>query len=350
MRWSPSSAWSTTSARRVEVDRRRLRGEQVNRSEEEFAPGEGLTVATAVAADRERAAATDGWVRSGPPLTEPCRAEEGADLRWVLLHLINETARHAGRRRDAGAPRGPPGSGGGRETDRVTQRREVVLLGSTGSIGTQAIDVVRRNPDRFRVVGLAAGGGNVDLLARQALDLGVEVVAVARASAAQDLQLAFYAAAQAGGYSAGAPKILAGPGRRGRAGRLAAVRRRAQRHDRLDRPRADARRAGRRPDPRAGEQGVADRRRPAGQGRAAPARPAGAGRLRALGARPVPAAAAAVGGTPAGADGQRWPVPWPAPRRARRRHLERGARPPDLVDGTGRHHQLRHPGQQGRSR
>ena len=37
--------------------------------------------------------------------------------------------------------------------------REVVLLGSTGSIGTQAVDVVRRNPDRFRVVGLAAGGG-----------------------------------------------------------------------------------------------------------------------------------------------------------------------------------------------
>jgi 1-deoxy-D-xylulose-5-phosphate reductoisomerase len=36
--------------------------------------------------------------------------------------------------------------------------RSVVVLGSTGSIGTQALDVVRRNPDRFRVVGLAAGG------------------------------------------------------------------------------------------------------------------------------------------------------------------------------------------------
>jgi 1-deoxy-D-xylulose-5-phosphate reductoisomerase len=90
----------------------------------------------------------------------------------------------------------------------------VVVLGSTGSIGTQALDVARRNPDRFRVVGLAAGGGDVALLARQALDLGVEAVAVARASAAQDLQLAFYAAAKAGGYSAGehpVPKILAGP-------------------------------------------------------------------------------------------------------------------------------------------
>jgi 1-deoxy-D-xylulose-5-phosphate reductoisomerase len=96
----------------------------------------------------------------------------------------------------------------------VSATRDVVILGSTGSVGTQAIDVVRRNPDRFRVVGIAAGGGEVALLAQQALELGVEVVAVARASAAQDLQLAFYAAAKAGGYSAGdfaVPKILAGP-------------------------------------------------------------------------------------------------------------------------------------------
>jgi 1-deoxy-D-xylulose-5-phosphate reductoisomerase len=96
----------------------------------------------------------------------------------------------------------------------VSATRDVVILGSTGSVGTQAIDVVRRNPDRFRVVGIAAGGGAVALLAQQALELGVEVVAVARASAAQDLQLAFYAAAKAGGYSAGdfaVPKILAGP-------------------------------------------------------------------------------------------------------------------------------------------
>jgi 1-deoxy-D-xylulose-5-phosphate reductoisomerase len=92
--------------------------------------------------------------------------------------------------------------------------REVVLLGSTGSIGTQAIDVVRRNPDRFRIVALAGGGRNVELLAQQALELGVAAVAVARASTAQDLQLAFYAAAQRHGYPSGGyriPKILAGP-------------------------------------------------------------------------------------------------------------------------------------------
>jgi 1-deoxy-D-xylulose-5-phosphate reductoisomerase len=92
--------------------------------------------------------------------------------------------------------------------------REVVLLGSTGSVGRQAVDVVRRNADRLRIVAIAAGGGNVALLAEQALALGVEAVGVAHATAAQDLQLAFYAAAQAGGYATGEfalPKILAGP-------------------------------------------------------------------------------------------------------------------------------------------
>ena len=96
----------------------------------------------------------------------------------------------------------------------VTDRRDLVLLGATGSVGTQALDVVRRNPERFRVVGLAGGGSRVELLASQALEFGVEVVAVAQASAASDLQLAFYAQAQRQGWSSGdyvLPKILAGP-------------------------------------------------------------------------------------------------------------------------------------------
>ncbi|WP_107704873.1 1-deoxy-D-xylulose-5-phosphate reductoisomerase [Nocardioides allogilvus] len=46
-------------------------------------------------------------------------------------------------------------------------RRDVVVLGSTGSIGTQALDLVRANPDRFRVVGLTAGGSNEELFERQ---------------------------------------------------------------------------------------------------------------------------------------------------------------------------------------
>lgn len=96
--------------------------------------------------------------------------------------------------------------------------RTLTLLGSTGSIGTQALDVVRRanaaEPGRFRVVALAASGARPDLLAEQALSHGVEVVAVHWAGAAQDLMLAFYAAAGRRGYAAGAwnpPRVLAGP-------------------------------------------------------------------------------------------------------------------------------------------
>jgi 1-deoxy-D-xylulose-5-phosphate reductoisomerase len=45
--------------------------------------------------------------------------------------------------------------------------RDVVILGSTGSIGTQALDLVRAHPDRFSVVGLTAGGGNPAAFAAQ---------------------------------------------------------------------------------------------------------------------------------------------------------------------------------------
>ncbi len=62
----------------------------------------------------------------------------------------------------------------------------VVVLGSTGSIGTQALDVVARHPDRFRVTGLAAGG-NTTLLAEQARRFRVPTVAVADPAAATEL-------------------------------------------------------------------------------------------------------------------------------------------------------------------
>jgi len=61
----------------------------------------------------------------------------------------------------------------------VTRLREIVLLGSTGSIGTQAVDVVLRNPGRFRVVALAASGSRPELLADQVARLRVRTVAVA---------------------------------------------------------------------------------------------------------------------------------------------------------------------------
>ncbi|MGH3938224.1 MAG: 1-deoxy-D-xylulose-5-phosphate reductoisomerase [Pseudonocardiaceae bacterium] len=92
--------------------------------------------------------------------------------------------------------------------------RSVLLLGSTGSIGLQALDVVRRNPKRFEVVGLAAGGADPQALAAQVLQTGACAVAVARGRSAQDLQLALFAEAQRRGYDRGEyrmPRILAGP-------------------------------------------------------------------------------------------------------------------------------------------
>jgi 1-deoxy-D-xylulose-5-phosphate reductoisomerase len=62
-------------------------------------------------------------------------------------------------------------------------RRRLVILGSTGSIGTQALQVVRDHPGRFEVVGLAAGR-NVDLLAGQAREFGVSSLALADPDAA----------------------------------------------------------------------------------------------------------------------------------------------------------------------
>ena len=98
--------------------------------------------------------------------------------------------------------------------DLSNRPRSVLLLGSTGSIGVQALDVVHRNPQRFRVVGLAAGGADPQALAAQVLQTGAGTVAVARARAAQDLQLALFAEAQRRGYDRGnyrMPRILAGP-------------------------------------------------------------------------------------------------------------------------------------------
>lgn len=62
--------------------------------------------------------------------------------------------------------------------------RSVVILGSTGSIGTQALEIIRRNRDRFTVVGLSANGGNVALLAEQVREFGVPMVAIADPGAA----------------------------------------------------------------------------------------------------------------------------------------------------------------------
>ena len=66
----------------------------------------------------------------------------------------------------------------------MTSRARVLILGSTGSIGTQALELIAANPDRFEVVGLAAGGANAELLARQRAETGVAQVAVTDPTAA----------------------------------------------------------------------------------------------------------------------------------------------------------------------
>jgi 1-deoxy-D-xylulose-5-phosphate reductoisomerase len=62
--------------------------------------------------------------------------------------------------------------------------RRIIVLGSTGSIGIQALEVIRANPDRFAVVGLA-GGSNRELLSEQSKEFGVTDVALGAIEAAQ---------------------------------------------------------------------------------------------------------------------------------------------------------------------
>jgi 1-deoxy-D-xylulose-5-phosphate reductoisomerase len=79
----------------------------------------------------------------------------------------------------------------------VSERLRVLILGSTGSIGTQALEVIAANPDRFQVVGLAAGGGNPGLLAQQRAAAGVTNIAVADDAAAAQVGGVTYAGADA---------------------------------------------------------------------------------------------------------------------------------------------------------
>jgi len=86
---------------------------------------------------------------------------------------------------------------GERHNGTVSNRLRVLILGSTGSIGTQALDVIAANPDRFEVVGLAAGGGNPELLARQRSETGVTNIAVADTAAAEKVGDVTYAGPEA---------------------------------------------------------------------------------------------------------------------------------------------------------
>ena len=85
------------------------------------------------------------------------------------------------------------------------QPSTVVILGSTGSIGTQGLDIISRHLDRFTVTGLAAGGAHVELLAQQAVKFHVPTVAIFYKEAVPALREALE---QAG---AGNVNITAGP-------------------------------------------------------------------------------------------------------------------------------------------
>lgn len=63
--------------------------------------------------------------------------------------------------------------------------RRVIVLGSTGSIGTQALEVIRDNPDRFTLVGLAAGGSNLPRFAAQAAEFPTAELALATSEPAE---------------------------------------------------------------------------------------------------------------------------------------------------------------------
>lgn len=89
--------------------------------------------------------------------------------------------------------------------------RTVVLLGSTGSIGTQAVDVITRNPDAFRATGLSAGGADPAALARQAVALGAQTVAVADPDAAGTVFAELVRASADAGLRQMGVEVLTGP-------------------------------------------------------------------------------------------------------------------------------------------
>ena len=66
--------------------------------------------------------------------------------------------------------------------------KKLIILGSTGSIGTQALDIARANPDKYTIVGLAAGS-NAELLENQAREFGVKAVALFDTKAADELKI-----------------------------------------------------------------------------------------------------------------------------------------------------------------
>jgi 1-deoxy-D-xylulose-5-phosphate reductoisomerase len=91
-----------------------------------------------------------------------------------------------------------------RALDQGFQRKHVALLGSTGSIGTQSLDIAREYPDYFEIVSLSAGS-NVELLAKQVAEFMPKVVGLADASKETELRDRIRA------LGAPMPQIVSGP-------------------------------------------------------------------------------------------------------------------------------------------
>src|SRR5690606_28240919 len=89
-----------------------------------------------------------------------------------------------------------------------TPSRRLVLLGATGSIGTQALDVLTRYPDIARVHGLAVGGSRPELVAEQAVAHRPAQLVVSDADRAEAVEAAVHSACRDAGIPA--PQITAG--------------------------------------------------------------------------------------------------------------------------------------------
>jgi 1-deoxy-D-xylulose-5-phosphate reductoisomerase len=90
----------------------------------------------------------------------------------------------------------------------------VLILGSTGSIGTQALDVIAVNSDSFGVAGIAAGGRDLRQLAEQVLGFAISTIAITRASGAEEFLTALRAEADRRGLRSAdyaVPRVLVGP-------------------------------------------------------------------------------------------------------------------------------------------
>ena len=153
-------------------------------------PGIGFSPPSKAAVRRFR----DTVAASGVPVS--VRANRGVGIDAACGQLRTTAGPGRGDRPRARPPRSrrdwrPRASHGGRAWrrpwgDAMTRPTGVALLGSTGSIGEQALDVIRRAPERFRVVALAAGR-SADKLAAQARELRPAVVGLVDEAAAAGL-------------------------------------------------------------------------------------------------------------------------------------------------------------------